>query len=271
QPTRDQLVAWHDVLAGEGLLVPHWPETWGGRGWNVQQQMVFDEEMALGDAPELNAVTFDMIGPLLIRHADPAQQQRFLPAIASGHQWWCQGYSEPNAGSDLARLATRAERDGDDYVVNGSKIWTSYAQYADWMFTLVRTDREAKPQSGISFLLIDMTSPGITVRPIVGIHGWTVFNEVFLDNVRVPVAQRVGEENQGWTLAKSLLEFERLKLARIGENKRRMARAREAGLTRSHLGRRVADEPWFRERFAALEARLIALEANAARFVARQA
>lgn len=265
QPVRERLVAWHEILADEGLLVPHWPSEWGGQAWDVTQQMVFDEEVALADAPELNSVTFDMIGPVLVRYGTPAQRERFLPAIASGRQWWCQGYSEPNAGSDLASLATRAERRGDHYVVNGSKIWTSYAQYADWMFCLVRSDREARPQQGISFLLIDMRSPGITVRPIVGIHGWVVFNEVFLDNVEVPVDQCIGEENKGWTIAKSLLEFERLKLARIGENKRRMARAREAAVTRG-----VAGAPWFRERFAELAMRLMALEANAARFIARQ-
>ncbi|WP_028603431.1 acyl-CoA dehydrogenase family protein [Ottowia thiooxydans] len=270
-PTRVQLHDWHARLAAAGVLVPHWPAEWGGRGWTVAQQMVFDEEMALGGAPELNAITFDMIGPVLMRFGSPAQQQRFLPTIATGQQWWCQGYSEPNAGSDLAGLATRAERDGQDYLVNGSKIWTSYAQYADWIFVLVRTDRAGKPQEGISFLLIEMNTPGISVRPIVGIHGWPVFCEVFFDNVRVPVDQRVGEEDKGWTVAKSLLEFERLKLARIGENKRRMARVRDIALSRTRGGRRVADMPWFRERFAELESRLIALEANAARFVARQA
>ena len=270
QPTREQLIRWHEVLAAAGWLVPHWPEQWGGRGWNVRQQMIFDEAMALGDAPELNSVTFDMIGPVLMRYGSPEQQRRFLPTIASGRQWWCQGYSEPNAGSDLASVVTRAEREGDVYVVNGSKIWTSYGQYADWIFALVRTRREGKPQEGISFLLIDMKSPGITVRPIVGVHGWVVFNEVFFDQVRVPVELRVGEENRGWTVAKSLLEFERLKLARIGENKRRMARAREVGLTRWREGRRVADWPWYHTRFADLHARLIALEANAERFVARQ-
>lgn len=271
QPERALQIEWHERLAAAGLLVPHWPTQWGGRGWDVARQMAFDEEMALNDAPELNSVTFDMIGPVLMRYGNPAQQARFLPAIASGRQWWCQGYSEPNAGSDLASLKTRAVRDGDDYVVNGSKIWTSYAQYADWAFVLARTDADARPQAGISFLLIDMKTPGITVRPIVGIHGWVVFNEVFFDNVRVPQAQRIGEENAGWTIAKSLLEFERLKLARIGESKRRMARAREAALTRTRGGTPVAEQPWFRERFAQLQARLIALEANAARYVARQA
>ncbi len=271
QPTPPQMTAWHERLAAAGILVPHWPTEWGGRGWSVAQQMAFDEEMALGGAPELNAITFDMIGPVLMRYGSPAQQQRFLPAIASGRQWWCQGYSEPNAGSDLAGLSTRAERDGNDYVINGSKIWTSFAQHADWIFVLVRTAREGRPQEGITFLLADMRTPGITVRPIVGIHGWPVFCEVFFDQVRVPADQRIGEENQGWTIAKSLLEFERLKLARIGENKRRMARAREIALTRRRGGRLLAEAPWFRERFADLESRLIALEANAGRFVARQA
>ena len=267
---RDRLVAWHELLAADGLLVPHWPTEWGGQGWSVTQQMIYDEEVAMADAPELNSVTFDMIGPVLVRYGNPAQRKRFLPAIASGRQWWCQGYSEPNAGSDLAALATRAERRGDHYIVNGSKIWTSYAQYADWLFRLVRTSQGGKPQEGISFLLIDMKSAGITVRPIVGVHGWVVFNEVFLDNVEVPLDQLIGEEDKGWTVAKSLLEFERLKLARIGENKRRMARAKEAAMTRTDDGVRIADQPWFRSRFAELEMRLIALEANAGRFIARQ-
>ena len=270
QLSRERLSAWHSILADAGYLVAHWPVVWGGRGWSVAQQMVFAEEMCTQHGPELNSIVFDMIGPVLMRWGNPAQQAIFLPAIASGQQWWCQGYSEPNAGSDLASLVTRARREGDHYVVNGSKIWTSGAQYADWMFCLVRTDTEARAQQGISFLLIDMRTPGITVRPIVGIHGWAVFNEVFLDEVRVPVENLVGGENQGWTVAKSLLEFERLKLARVGENKRRRARVLEVALHADPSGRRIADKPWFRLRFAELETRLMALEANAARFVARQ-
>jgi len=267
--SRERTIAWNGILAAHGYLVPHWPKEWGGLGWTVSQQLAFDEEMCTHDAPELNAITLDMIGPVLVRYGSDAQRQRFLPAIASGQQWWCQGYSKPNAGSDLASLATRAERRGDQYVVTGSKIWTSYAQYADWMFCLVRTDTQVKQQAGISFLLIDMKSPGITVRPIVGIHGWVVFNEVFLDNVEVPVDNLVGEENQGWTIAKSLLEFERLKLARVGENKRRRARCRTVAMERQVNGRRIAEHEWFRARFAQLDARLLALEANAERFIAR--
>ncbi len=269
QVPRDRMVAWQEILAEAGYLVPHWPETWGGRGWSVQQQMVFDEVMATHGAPELNSVTFDMIGPVLIRYGNDAQRAQFLPAIASGRQWWCQGYSEPNAGSDLASLSTRATLQGEHYVVNGSKIWTSGAQHADWIFCLVRTDTEARAQQGITFLLINMNTPGITVRPIVGIHGWSVFNEVFFDNVAVPVWNRVGEENQGWTIAKSLLEFERLKLARIGENKRRRARVLEVAMGRQEAGQPLAERPWFRRRFAELDTRLLALEANAARFIAR--
>ena len=266
---RDRMLAWQEILAQSGYLVPHWPEQWGGRGWSVQQQMAFDEEMCTQGAPELSAINFDMIGPILMRYGNPAQQGQFLGAIASGRQSWCQGYSEPQAGSDLASLSTRAEHHGEHFVVNGSKIWTSGAQHADWIFCLVRTDREVRAQQGISFLLIDMASPGITVRPIVGIHGWAVFNEVFFDNVQVPLQNLVGEENQGWTIAKSLLEFERLKLARIGENKRRRARVLEVARSRREAGRPLTERPWFRQRFAELDARLLALEANAARFIRR--
>lgn len=266
---KDRMQAWQETLAKAGYLVAHWPKQWGGRGWTVQQQMVFDEECCILGAPELNAITFDMIGPVLMRHGNVAQQEQFLGAIASGRQWWCQGYSEPQAGSDLAALSTRAEPQGDHFIVNGSKIWTSGAQHADWMFCLVRTDREARAQQGISFLLIDMCTPGITVRPILGIHGWSVFNEVFLDNVQVPAHNLVGQIHQGWTVAKSLLEFERLKLARIGENKRRRARLLLVARARREAGQYLIDRPWFRQRFASLEAQLLALEANAARFIRR--
>jgi alkylation response protein AidB-like acyl-CoA dehydrogenase len=269
QVSRKQFIAWHGILAAHGWLVPHWTPEWGGRGWNVAQRLAFDEETCTADCPELNAITFDMIGPTLIRFGSDDQRGRFLPPIAAGTQWWCQGYSEPNAGSDLASLRTRAQRQADRYVVNGSKIWTSYAHYADWMFCLVRTDPDVKAQEGISFLLIDMKSPGVTVRPIVGIHGWVVFNEVFLDNVEVPLENLVGAENRGWTVAKSLLEFERLKLARIGENRRRAARTREIGWQENMPGGPLMKQPWFRSRFAELQMRLLALEANSARFIER--
>ncbi len=269
QASHEQTERWNVILARQGWLVPHWPVEAGGLGWDAARRLAFDEEMATNHSPEMSSITFDMIGPVLIRFGTPAQKARFLPAIASGTQHWCQGYSEPNAGSDLASLKTRAVRSGNHYVVNGSKIWTSGAQYSDWIFCLTRTDPEAKAQEGISFLLIDMKTPGITVRPIRGIHGWEVFNEVFFDDVAVPLHNLVGEENRGWTIAKSLLEFERLKLARVGENKRRMARAREIGWREMEHGEPLMRRPWFRKRFAELQMRLMALETNAARFLER--
>jgi acyl-CoA dehydrogenase len=266
---KEQHVRWQRLLAERGWLVGHWPGEFGGLGWGAAERNAFDEETCTRFCPELNAITFDMIGPVLIRFGTPTQQARFLAPIRCSEHWWCQGYSEPNAGSDLASLATRAERRGDRYVVNGQKIWTSYAHYADWMFCLVRTDPTVKQQEGISFLLIDMKSPGVTVRPILGIHGWRIFNEVFLENVEVPRENLVGRENQGWSIAKSLLEFERLRLARIGENKRRMARARAVGESVCEAGEPLVRRPWFRARFAELDVRLLALEANAARFLER--
>ena len=267
--SKPQALRWHAILHNHGWLVPHWPVDAGGRGFDAMQRLVFDEEMCTHFAPELSALMFDMIGPLLIRFGSEAQKARFLPEIANGTQWWCQGYSEPNAGSDLASLNTRAVRQGDNYVVNGSKIWTSYAHQADWIFCLVRTDTEAKAQDGISFLLIDMKTPGISLRPILGIHGWQGFNQVFFDNVKVPVENIVGAENRGWTVAKSLLEFERLKLARVGENKRRMAHVRAIGWSETEGGVPLVQRPWFRKRFAELHMRLLALEANALRFIER--
>ena len=267
--SKAQSERWHGLLHAQGWLVPHWPVSAGGLGWGAAQRMVFDEETCTHFAPELNALMFDMIGPVLVRFGSPAQQARHLPGIAAGTEWWCQGYSEPNAGSDLASLTTRAVRRGDHYHVTGSKIWTSNAQKADWIFCLVRTDPEARAQDGISFLLIDMRTPGITVRPIRGVHGWEVFNEVFFDDVPVPVHNLVGQEHRGWSVAKSLLEFERLKLARIGENLRRMARVRELGQREREQGVPLQQRPWFRKRFAELQMRLMALQANAQGFLDR--
>jgi len=266
---KEQTARWHAILHAQCWLVPHWPVEAGGLGWNATQRLVFDEEMCTHFAPELSALMFDMIGPVLIRYGNAAQKKIFLGPIASGNQAWCQGYSEPNAGSDLATLVTRAERKGDNYVINGSKIWTSFAHVADWIFCLVRTDREAKSQEGITFILIDMKTPGITVRPIQCIHGLAMFNEVFFDNVEVPAQNVVGEENRGWTIAKSLLEFERLKLARVGENKRRMQRARHVGWSETENGVPLMQTPWFRKRFVDLQMRLMALEGNSTRFIER--
>ena len=263
--------AWLKVLGERGWMVPHWPQTWGGTGWPAWKRAIFSDELVLGHAPEVNGITFEMVGPLIARFGTEEQKQRFLPAITQLEHRWCQGYSEPESGSDLASLRTRAiletAADGSQhYVVNGSKIWTSGAHRANWIFTLVRTDVTAKPQEGISVLLIDMTSPGVSLRPIVGIHGWHLFNQVFFDNVRVPVEHRVGEENKGWTLAKSLLEFERLNLARVAENRRRLAKVRHIGETVQEAGVTLFERPWFARRFHELEVRLETLAATVLRF-----
>ncbi|MHA7682569.1 acyl-CoA dehydrogenase family protein [Cupriavidus sp. PET2-C1] len=269
--TKDEMMHWQRQLQARGWFVPHWPVAWQGTGWSPAQRAVFQEELVLAHAPESGGITVEMIGPILIRYGSPAQQQYFLPRILNLEHWWCQGYSEPNAGSDLASLKTRAVRktrpDGSEvYVVNGSKIWTSYAQYADWIFCLVRTDTEARAQKGISFLLIDMRSPGVSVRPLVGIHGWRLFNQVFLDDVEVPVENRVGEENAGWSIAKSLLEYERLNLARVAENRRRLSKVRTLGLELEEAGVPLMRRPWFMRRYRELEVRVEVLAATVLRF-----
>lgn len=254
------------ILAARGWYVPHWPRQWGGLEMSSDLRMVLDEELALNDCPESSPFGPDMIGPMLMRFGNDAQKAVFLPRIADLSHHWCQGYSEPNAGSDLASLQTRAVPDGDDYIVNGTKIWTSGAHHANWMFALVRTGGDARPQEGISFLLVDMRSAGISLRPIIGLHGWHLFNQVFLDNVRVPQSHRVGEENMGWTIAKSVLESERLKLSRVAECHRRLARAKFLAQQFHERGGPVANREWFRLRLSALEARLMALQASVAAF-----
>src|SRR5690554_5222319 len=201
-----------------------------------------------------------MVGPVIYTYGNEEQKARFLPGILSSDDWWCQGYSEPGAGSDLASLTTRAVSDGEEYVVNGSKIWTTYAQYADWIFCLVRTDASGKPQQGISFLLIDMKTPGITVSPIPSINGVHSLNEVYFDNVRVPAANRIGEEGQGWTYAKSLLAHERTAIARIAESKNRLRKLRQYALKECQGGRPLYLDEVFRQRFTSLEVELMALE-----------
>lgn len=271
EPSKSEMVDWQRRLAERGWLVPHWPRAWQGADWSAARHAVLQEELVLANAPETGGISIGMIGPILIRYGTPAQQQYFLPRIVNLEHWWCQGYSEPNAGSDLASLTMRAVRktrdDGTDvYVVNGSKIWTSYAQYADWIFCLVRTDTEARAQQGISFVLIDMRSPGVSVRPLIGIHGWHLFNQVFFDDVEVPVDMRVGDENAGWTIAKSLLEHERLNLARVAENRRRLAKVRAIGATVQEAGEPLMQRPWFARRVQELEVRVQTLAATVLRF-----
>ncbi|MCV6626542.1 MAG: acyl-CoA dehydrogenase family protein [Cellvibrionaceae bacterium] len=264
-------VEWQKRLYAQGWIAPNWPVECGGTGWSATQKYIFETERAAVGAPDVSPFGLKMVGPVIYTFGNEEQKKRFLPGILNSEDWWCQGYSEPGAGSDLASLKTKAERDGDDYIVNGAKIWTTLAQMADWMFCLVRTSTEGKPQQGISFLLIDMKTPGITVRPIYTIDEEHHLNEVILDNVRVPVANRIGEENQGWTYAKSLLAHERTAIAGVADSKRHLADLKQLAAAECNGGVRAIDEPRFRHRFADIEAELMALEYTELRVLAAMA
>ncbi|HEY7851400.1 MAG TPA: acyl-CoA dehydrogenase family protein, partial [Caulobacteraceae bacterium] len=234
--TKEDYFSWHRVLAAKGWSTPSWPVEWGGTGWTPTQKYIWSEEQARADSIPILPFGVAMLAPVIWTFGTEEQKQRFLPDIRDGKAWWCQGYSEPGAGSDLASLKTKAERiTGDDgkeyYLVNGQKTWTTLAQFADWGFFLVRTDPTAKPQAGISFLLIDMKSPGVEVRPIITLEGGHEVNDVFLDNVKVPVENRIFHENQGWTCAKALLAHERSGIAGVARSKRGLERLREMATT----------------------------------------
>ena len=270
--SKDDLERWHKILAKKGWVAPDWPKEWGGTGWNVVQRYIFEEECGYAGTPPLVAFGLRMCAPVLFRFGTDAQKQRFLPKIYSGEEFWCQGYSEPGSGSDLASLKTRAVRENGHYLVSGQKIWTTLAHYADWIFCLVRTDpTREKRQEGISFLLIDMKTPGITVRPIYLMDGGHEVNEVFFDDVKVPAENLIGQENKGWDYAKYLLGNERTGIARIGVSKQRVRRLKElASLERIGDGKLI-DNPRFREKLAALEVELKALEMTQLRVVAADA
>jgi pimeloyl-CoA dehydrogenase large subunit len=267
---KEDLVAWTRILHAKGWAVPHWPVEWGGTGWSPVQQYLFQDEMQQAPAPQPLAFGVNMVGPVIYTFGSDAQKRRFLPRIANLDDWWCQGFSEPGSGSDLASLKTTARRDGDAYVVNGQKTWTTLAQHADWIFCLARTDMAAKKQEGISFLLVDMRSPGITVRPIQTIDGGHEVNEVFFDDVRVPVENRVGEENRGWDYAKFLLGNERVGIARVGVSKERLRRIRELAAIERAGDVPLIENPRFREKLAAVEVELKALEITQLRVVAAE-
>ncbi len=266
--TKDDLLRWHRILARQGWVAPDWPREWGGTGWNVVQRYIFEEELGYAAAPGLPAFGLRMCAPVLLRFGTDAQRQRFLPRIYQGDDFWCQGYSEPGSGSDLASLKTRAVRRGDRYVVTGQKIWTTLAHMADWIFCLVRTDAKSdKRQEGISFLLIDMRSPGITVRPIVLMDGGHETNEVFFDDVEVPVEHLVHEEGKGWSVAKYLLGYERMGTGRIGLSKRELARLKDLAAHHEKDGRPLLEDPRFRDRLTRVEVELMALEITNLRFL----
>ncbi|MDB5882570.1 MAG: pimeloyl-CoA dehydrogenase large subunit [Ramlibacter sp.] len=260
--SRDDMQRWARILGQKGWLGYGWPKQFGGPGWNAIQKHLFEEECALAGAPRIIPFGPVMVAPVIMAFGSPEQQQRFLPGIASGEVWWSQGYSEPGSGSDLASVKTRAERRGDKYLVNGQKTWTTLAQYGDWIFCLVRTSTEGKPQTGISFLLIDMKSPGVTVRPITLLDGEQEVNEVFFDNVEVPAGNLIGEENKGWTYAKHLLSHERTNIADVNRAKRELERlkriAKAEGVYEASQG--GPDAARFRDEIAKLEVDVVALE-----------
>lgn len=266
--SKQDMLRWVRILHDRGWATPAWAPEWGGTGWDAVKQYIFKEELHLAPAPEPISFNMNMIGPTLIAFGSEAQKRHFLPKIARMDYWFCQGFSEPGAGSDLASLRTSAVRDGDHYVIDGQKLWTSTAHHADWCFVLARTDPGARKQQGISYLLMDMTSPGITIRPIVTIDGHHETNEMFLDQVRVPVANLVGEENKGWDYAKYLLGHERSGIARVGVSKMRVRRARRLAGQVMSGGRPLIDDERFRERVAEIEVELKALEITQMRLIA---
>src|SRR5512138_437359 len=266
--SKDDLLRWHRILARQGWVAPAWPKEWGGTGWNVVQRYIFEEELGYAAAPPLIPFGLTMCAAVLLRFGTEAQKERFLPRIYDGDDFWCQGYSEPGSGSDLASLKTKAVKDRDSYVVNGQKIWTTLAHYADWIFCLVRTDPGAeRRQEGISFLLIDMKTPGITVRPLTLMDGAHEVNEVFFDDVRVPAENLVHEEGKGWTVAKYLLGYERMGTGRIGASKRELARLKELAAHHTKNGRPLIEDTRFRDRLTRVEVELMALEITNLRFL----
>ncbi len=264
-------VTWQRILYDKGWIAPNWPVEYGGTGWTPMQKYIFEEETARAYCPRVVPFGLSMVGPVIYSFGNQAQKAHYLPRILKSEDWWCQGYSEPGAGSDLASLRTRAVADGGDYVVNGHKIWTSGAHKADMMFCLVRTDPEVKPQAGISFVLIDMQSPGIAVKPIISIDGSHYLNEVFLDDVRVPRVNLIGEEGKGWTYAKFLLGHERVGIAGVGRSKHRIGILKAIAAEERQDGDRLLGDPGFAAKVASVEFDLMALEVTNLRVLAEDA
>ncbi|HEY3654456.1 MAG TPA: acyl-CoA dehydrogenase family protein [Steroidobacteraceae bacterium] len=264
---KEQYVSWQRILAAQGWGAPGWPREYGGTGWSAVERSIFEDESYNAGAPRQMPFGLSMIGPVLMKFGTPVQRARFLPRIITMDDWWCQGYSEPGAGSDLASLKTTARRDGGGYVINGQKTWTTLAQFADWMFCLVRTNGEGKPQEGISFVLIDMRTPGVRVRPIRTLDLGLDVNEVFFDEVRIPIDNLVGDENRGWTIAKYLLGHERTNIAGIGMCKRLLASLKNYARRQPKHGRPLLDDVRFRDRIVELEIELKSHEWSLMRLV----
>jgi alkylation response protein AidB-like acyl-CoA dehydrogenase len=267
-PEKPEIIAWQRALNARGWAVPHWPVEWGGTEWTPIEHHIFQDELQQWPAPSALPFNVDMVGPVIAAFGSEAQKRHFLPRAANLDDWWCQGFSEPGAGSDLAALRTSATRVGDHYLVKGHKTWTTLAQHADWIFCLVRTNPQVKKQEGISFLLIDMSSPGVTVRPIITLDGAHEINEVLLDEVEVPLTNLVGEEGRGWDYAKYLLSRERAGIARVGSSKQLLRRIRQVAAGTRRGDRTMLEDPGFSERLTLVETELKALEITQLRVVA---
>ncbi|WP_299283916.1 acyl-CoA dehydrogenase family protein [uncultured Tateyamaria sp.] len=268
---KDDMERWHAILNARGWLAPNWPKSFGGAEWNAVQRHIFDTEAAAANAPRIVPFGLSMLGPVLQKFGSKEQQDHWLPRILDGSDWWCQGYSEPGAGSDLASLKTRAVRDGDHYVVNGQKTWTTLGQHANMIFCLVRTDPDAKQQEGISFLLIDMNTPGVEVRPIILLDGSDEVNEVWFTDVRVPVENLVGDENEGWTYAKYLLTHERANIAGVGFSQAGLAAVKRMARAENHNGRPLIENPHFAARVAQVDIDLRAMATSNLRIISKAA
>ena len=266
---RERMRDWWSILHEHGKAAPAWPTESGGMGLGLTRRHIFDMECRRAHCPPLPAFNMNMIGPALIKFGNDEQKARFLPRTLSGEIQWCQGYSEPGAGSDLANVSTRAQRDGDHYIVNGTKIWTTAAEEAHWIFCLTRSDPDVQPQRGITFLLIDMDDPGISVNPIIALNGARLWNEVVFENVRVPIENRLGEENQGWTVAKALLGDERIFVSRISESTRMLACVKDVARAERADGARLIDDASFAKKLTELDMRLQALDMMGLRLLAK--
>ncbi|CDG82698.1 acyl-CoA dehydrogenase family protein [Janthinobacterium agaricidamnosum] len=267
---KDDYVRWHKIVAKQGWAAPAWPVEYGGAGWNAVQRHIWEDECARAGTPQILPFGINMVAPVIMAFGNEAQKAYYLPRILHCDDWWCQGYSEPGAGSDLAALTTSAERRGDHYLVNGQKTWTTLGQHADMIFCLVRTDPSVRKQEGISFLLIDMKTPGVTVRPIIMLDEDHEVNEVFFDKVKVPVSNLVGQENKGWTYAKYLLGHERTGIAAVGRSKRELGFLKKLAMTRQKRGRPLLDDALFAARVATLEIELMALEMTVLRVIGEE-
>jgi alkylation response protein AidB-like acyl-CoA dehydrogenase len=268
--TKDDHIRWQRILAAKGWLGHCWKKEYGGTGWGPIERFIWDEAIHLAGAPRRNIAAIDLLGPLIIEYGTEAQKQRFLPPILRSEHWWCQGFSEPQAGSDLAALKMRAVRSGDDYIVDGTKLWTSYAQESNWIFCLARTSQEQKKQAGISYLLIPMDQPGVTVTPIITVGGVHAVNQVIIENVRVPADHLLGPEGEAWAMTQFLLSYERIVGAGLGASTRYLAEARAFGQRTLRDGVPLARTPRFREKLAALDADLMALKYTAYRVLAAE-